>query len=317
MLKAIKFVQGAVAAKDYLPELTHFRIENNHIRGFNGVMSLSSPIDLDLQISPKAVPFIKAIQTCKDTIQLHLTPTGKLSIRSGKFKAFIDCLPELFPDIQPTGQEVHLPVGILKILKKLLPFIAEDASRPWARGILFRGQSAFATNNVVLVEHWLGGSFPIEINIPRSAVVELIRINEEPEYLQVAEDSCTFHFKGNRWLRTATCSIAWPEAVSQLLSTNLTPIKVPEGLWSAIEGIMPFTDDLGRVFMAPGIVTTNLSESEGASMEVAGLTHPACFHGKYLLLLKGIAETISFEQAPNPCPFYGKDLRGIIVGMRQ
>jgi len=316
MLKSIKFVQGAVAAKDYLPELTHFRIENNYIRGFNGVMALSSPIELDLQISPKAVPFIKAIQTCKDTIQLHLTPGGKLSIRSGKFKAFIDCLPEVFPDVQPTGQEVRLPVGILKILKKLVPFIAEDASRPWARGILFRGQSAFATNNVILIEHWLGSSFPIEINIPKSAVTEILRIGEEPEYLQVDEDSCTFHFKGKRWLRTATCSMAWPDSISSLLAQTGEQKEISPNLWTAIAEIMPFADDYGRIFLTNGSVSTTLADSEGASVEVQEIQHEACFHGKYLLLLKDAAKTISFENAPNPCPFYGDNLRGIIAGMR-
>ena len=43
MIDAVKFVQGAVAKKDYVAELTHFLIQDNRITGYNGIMGLSSP----------------------------------------------------------------------------------------------------------------------------------------------------------------------------------------------------------------------------------------------------------------------------------
>lgn len=50
MLKDLKFVQGAVAKKDLLPAMTHFRIENGHVRSFNGQMAISSPVAFDLSL---------------------------------------------------------------------------------------------------------------------------------------------------------------------------------------------------------------------------------------------------------------------------
>ena len=211
MLDALRFVQGAVAKKDFVPALTHFRVDRGTIRGYNGMLGLCCPIDLDLNVSPRAVPFIKAIQTCQDTIQLHVTPAGKLSVKSGKFKALVDCIQEDFPEVEPEGTSIELNGGLLAALKLLAPMIADDASRPWARGILFRGQSAFATNNIIIAEYWLGYHFPVEINIPRAAVVELLRIKEEPISMQIAENSATFHFSGNRWLRTQTHTTQWPD----------------------------------------------------------------------------------------------------------
>src|SRR5690606_31461165 len=107
MLDALKFVQGAVARRDFVPALTHFQIRDGYIRGFNGKIALCAPIDLDLDATPKAAPFIKAIEACRDTVELSLTPNGRLAIRSGSFKAYIDCLEgEEFPNVEPEGDEV-------------------------------------------------------------------------------------------------------------------------------------------------------------------------------------------------------------------
>jgi len=315
MLAALKFVQGSVAAKDFVPELMHFKIENGTVRGYNGMLGLCCPINLDLNISPKAVPFVKAIQTCKDPVQLHVTPAGKLAVKSGKFKAFIDCIQEPFPDTPLEGTEVPLSGSLLGVLKALAPFIAEDASRPWARGILFRGQSAFATNNICVVEHWLTSIFPIEVNIPRAAVLELIRIGEEPERIQVAENAVTFHYAGNKWLRTQTYSTEWPD-LSRILDQGSGQLPVPAGLYEAITDMIPFVEDLGGIFFKPGSVSTSRAEGVGASVDLPEVSSEGCFHFKQILLLEKIAKTIDLNAYPAPCLFMGDKVRGAIVGIR-
>ncbi len=42
MLDTLKFIQGAVARKDHVPALVHFRIAGGRIRGFNGTLSLAA-----------------------------------------------------------------------------------------------------------------------------------------------------------------------------------------------------------------------------------------------------------------------------------
>jgi hypothetical protein len=270
---------------------------------------------LDLDISPKAVPLIKAIQTCTDTIQLHLTPAGKLSVKSGSFKAFIDCINVDYPEVEPEGEIIEMNGNILKALKVLSAFIADDASRSWARGILLKGGSAFATNNICLVEYWLGYDFPLPINIPRSAIVELLRINEEPVRMQVAENSVTFHFSGNRWLRTQTYSTEWPD-LHDILDADSSQSPIPGGLWDAVESLVPFTDELGKIFIKNKMITTGQTEGEGASVELSEIQADGCFHFEQLLLLKSVAKTIDMTSYPRPCIFTGDNLRGAIIGMR-
>lgn len=315
MINSLKFVMGAVAKKDFAPELCHFHIQGGTVRGYNGMLGLCCPINLNIDVKPNAIQFVKAIQTCKDTVALHVTDKGKLAIKSGNFRAFVECIPGDFPEVVPEGREIQLDGNLLKAIKVLAPFIAEDASRQWARGILFRGRSAFATNNVVIVEYWLNYDFPVDLNIPKAAVQELIRIGEEPSSMQISDTSVTFHFSGNRWLRTQTYDLAWPN-VSAILDLPSNPIAPPEGLWQAVEDISPFVNDLGNIFFGDGKVATSCNDGEGASVEVPGIDHMGCFHFKQLALLEKVVEKIDFSTYPKPCGFIGENLRGALAGMR-
>lgn len=315
MLDSLRFVMGAVAKKDFVPSLVHFNIEGGRVRGFNGMLGLCCPIEMNLSVSPKATQFVKAIQTCKDTVQLHVTPAGRLAVKSGAFKVFVDCTEESYPMVEPEGDEIVPKGPIMAVLKRLAPFIAEDASRPWARGILLRGNSAFATNNIVVIEHWMETPFPTEINIPKAAVTELLRIGEEPTSLQVTESNATFHFSGHRWLRTQTFTTKWPD-LSKVLDVESTQTPVPDGLWEAVTDLLPFADDLGRLHLVPGVISTGHTDGTGASVELSSLEVTGCFNAQQLALLKGVVSTIALSGYPKPCLFYGDSIRGAIVGMR-
>lgn len=318
MLAPLKFVKGAVAKKDYQPALTHFRIKNGRVMGYNGVIALSSPINLDLEATPQAIPFVKAIERCNaDTTAIGLTPGGRLSLKSGKFKAFVECHDdsELLDAVEPEGQPVEFD-EFLNALRVLHPYIGTDASRPWATGILLRGQSAYATNNIILAEYWIGTSMP-EINLPAAAIDELIRIGEEPISARMGENSITFFFENDRWMRTQLLGTSWPD-INDLLNNikaNEDMLPFPEGFYEAIETLKPFVELEGRVFFRDGKMATSPHEGEGASVAIEGLHNKGAYHHKHLQSLQDRAVKIDFTTHPKPCPFEGKNLRGVILGM--
>jgi DNA polymerase III sliding clamp (beta) subunit (PCNA family) len=319
MLDALKFVRGAVAKKDYQPALTHFRISGGRVLGFNGTIALSSPIDLDIDASPEATPFAQAIERCQsETTAIHITDGGRLALKSGRFKAYIECHPdsEVLDSIRPEGEEIVAPGNVLTALETLSPFVGVDASRPWALGVLFRNHSAFATNNIIIAEYWLGEAVPQEINIPSQAIKEILRIGIEPERLTLSENNLTFHFPGDRWLRTQLLSTDWPD-VSPILDLPCNPLPFPDGFFDAVETLSPFVDQAGRVYFRGDRMTTSAEDGEGAAVELAPLPEKGAFNHKYLSSLGGIATGIDFTPYPNPCGFRGKLIRGAIMGMRE
>lgn len=317
MLPELKFVKAAVAKKDLIPALTHFRIENGTVRSFNGTIALSTPIQFDIDCTPKAEPFVRAISNCSETIKMTITPTGKLSVKSGKFRALIDCLQEETPHVEPDGDIFDIDgEALLKAFKALLPFVGEDAARPWSNGILLKGHSAYATNNVCAVEYWVGTQFPIECNVPSAAIREVVRIGEAPTHAQATQNSISFHFPGNRWIRTALFEPdKWPD-INKVLdrASNATPI--PEGFFDAIEAVRPFVEKTGRLHFVGNMISTSLDMDEGACHEVEGLDMHGMYHVDMISLLQGVATSADFNGYPAPCTFFGHMLRGVIVGLR-
>lgn len=319
MLNELRFVQGAVGKKDLIPALTHFRIENNTIRSFNGTLALCSPIPCDLQCTPKAIPFVKAIQLCKETISLNLTKNGRLSVRSGSFSSFIDCVPEEVetPHVLPEGEEyVVNGAALLEAFRIMLPLIGDDASRPWSNGLLLRGQSAFATNNVIAVEYWVGTEFPSESNIPRECIVEMLRIKEAPLRMQIVPGICiTFHYDGGRWIRASLLATNWPE-MGKLLNKQTNPKPIPSEFYEALVNLEPFSDKLGRVYIYSDNLSTGLEEGEGANYKLPGLGFEGVYQISMLKLMQSVATSADMSFYPSPCHFYGDRLRGVIIGLR-
>lgn len=334
MLDALNFVKGAVARKDLVPSLQHFRIERGFIRSFNGTLGLCSPIPCDLTCAPRATQLVQALAAIGEIdvsthdepgkrittqpVALSLNDKGRLLIRSGDFKTFVDTIdPTTFPPYEPQGKRVALGEPILPALRYLEPFIAEDASRQWACGILFDGQSAFATNNIVLQEYWLGSDFPCRVNIPAAAIRELLRIGDEPTHIQMAETRVSFHYeKTRRWLTTNLYEAAWPNA-REFLDKPSNQHDFPKGFFDAIERLIPFSDELGRCYFHGGkIATSHEPDATGTTIDLPGIPAAGCFNARQLLRLREVAKTVDFNAYPEPSLFYGGDARGLIVGIK-
>ncbi len=324
MLEALKFVIGAVAKKEFVPALTHFTIECDHttgqhcIRGYNGLLAISSPIPFDINCKPKAKQLFKAIANCTETVTLGVTPGGRLAIKSGPFRVYVDCIddPTEF-SAMPEGDT--LPIcgeRMIEALKIAFPFIGDDASRPWSNGVLFKDYSAFATNNITAVECWLGAQIYEPFCIPRAAIVEMLRINEAPHHMQVTETSITLHYSNGRWIRSQLLPKDWPDLL-KILNKPSNPVPLDTKLFEGLEVIRPFVDKMGSIhFPGDGTIKTHFEEREGASFEIEGFDHTGRYNIEMLRLLKDRALTIDWSAYPTPVLWFGDKIRGAIMGMR-
>lgn len=323
MLDALRFVASAVAKKDFVPELNHFQIKAGRVTGFNGTLALSSDIDVDLDVRPQAAALIAAIRACPGQIALHVTPAGKLAIRSDKFKAFVNCLPDDTGHfVAPEGETIELGDNFLPGIKAVAPIMGVDASRPWAMGVKLSRQSMFATNNVMLVEYWHGSDIPLDVVIPAPAINELLRVNEPPTKVQVTEHSISFWFGENRWMRSQLLvGGAWPtDRMSEILSgSNGDQLALPDGFFEAVDTLKPFLNvERSSLFLTERAMLTEAAEGVGASvdLEIPGVTEMQAYHHRQLVLLGEVAQTIDWTSYPRPCMFRGERLRGALIGQR-
>ena len=317
MLKSLKFVQGAVSKKDFVPAMTHFEIKDSNARAYNGHLTISCPIPFDIDCKPRAAPLVQAIACCSDTAALSMTAAGRLRVQSGNFKAFIECHDGETPLSEPEGEIVVIDgEKAITALKALSCFVGDDASRPWSNGILIKGQSAFATNNICLVEYWLHNIFPFEINIPLVAIKEVLRVPDVPVSIQATDKSITFHYTDGRWIKSHLLSNKWPD-LSRILNCAHNAAIVDERIFEAMDFLNKFTDDLGRIYFTDQQAKTCNQDEEGAIFDLEGFAHEGIYQIGMLKLLKGIVTKIDFSAYPNPCMFFGNRLRGAIIGIVQ
>lgn len=317
MLRELKFVQGAVSKKDLLPAMTHFRIEKGTVRSYNGTLAISSPIALDLDCCPKADEMVKAISRCQGATTVTVTPSGRLSIRSGRLGTLVPLIEGVTPHVQPDGQPFAFDgTAFLEACKLLMPFIGKDASRPWTNGMLLDEQSAYVTNNTCLVQYWMKASFPLRVNVPRAAIKEVIRVNEPPTHGQVDASSITFHYSDGRWIRSQLLSVEWPmEMINPLLEKPSNPVPLPADFWEGVELIRGLGDDANRVYMKDGALRTHAEHDQGATYDI-DLPAEGLYNMEMLRLLAGVVTSIDLTLYPNPALFFGERLRGAIIGMR-
>lgn len=316
MLKELKFVQGSVGKKDLVPAMTHFRIEGGSVRGYNGTIAICTPIPFDIDCIPKAEPLIKAIQNCEETIMLSLTPTGRLAIKSGSFKAFIECVQGETPHVLPEGEVFEVNgQELLAAFKVLAPFVGDDASRPFTNGILLDGMSAFATNNAIVVEYWIGVNFPHRVNVPRQALKEILRVNEPPVSIQCSENSITFHYSEGRWIRSQLIQNQWPD-LKPILNRKVDMRPINPAIFVGLAKIKPFTDKLGRVYFTGEGLKTHLEEGEGSTYDIDAFGLEGIYNIEMLQLLEPVVKSICWESYPDAAMFHGERIRGAIIGMK-
>lgn len=320
MLSALNFVKGAVAKdRTGIGELTHFIIENGFIKGSNGTITLCCPVNLNLSCAPKASSLIRAIGNCEGAgedgvIRIRLTPSGKLSISSGAFKAFIECLPETFHHGYPEGSRLDVDAQKLSEgLKKLAPFLDKNATKAWSRGILFKDGCLSATDNIIVAQYWVGASPETPVCIPWDCVNELSRIKEEPEWVQVHERSITFHFSGRRWLKSAVLDNGWPD-IGRILNVSSNPAPIDKNLMEYCKKLKLETDQYGSLFFGDDRVGTSDDPESGSSFDLPGVPNAALNVDRLMKVLQ-LAETMDLSSYPRPIMWFGENVRGAIAGM--
>ena len=75
-------------------------------------------------------------------------------------------------------------------------------------------------------------------------------------------------------------------------------------------------EETNCIMVKDGTICTHLDEGLGASTALSNLPEQCAFNYKYMLKLETIMDKIDLTMYPQPCIFYGENLRGAIVGMK-
>ena len=309
MLKAIKFVRGAVAKKDLVPILTSFHIYKGRIQGYNGSVCIDHPLErTDLDFTIPAAPFIRAMDICDGEPEITVLENSRVKFSKGNFNCKIACEDsELFPvaEFPEHGWGHDVPQDFIEKLKLIASFISEDASRPWSLAVKIVGTKMYATNNIVIAETELEKGFNAVV-LSSELVNELIRIGEKPISITYTDDETWFSYKNGAWIKGQTPVGEWPD-IEQLFDFDDKGLeKIPHTLGDAINKLEHFAENGLIRFTEDGIFAGHEDDAlvDGFKLD------KVCFHVTPLQLVLNVAK--SWDLKASPPRFSGDNIKGVI-----
>lgn len=320
MLDVLKLVRGSVAKGNtgaLATVLTHFYIYDGRIQGSNGRLTIDAQC-ADLNICNIVVPadkFLRAVDACDGEPTL-IVKDEKLTIKKGKFRASMSTLPEAsYPVVSNfDGTLVQIDGEIIPTLRKLLPFISTDASRPWSNTVLIWEGHAYATNNVIVLRSQI--AIASILVLPVYLIAEMVRIGKEPLSIGVAKNGVSVEYDTFK-LRGQTIMDQWPTSLIRLRDAmaNQELPEVMEDLCASLGKLKPFFPDEKVpvvVFTPEGIGTQEGVQS--AVFEVEGLPE-GMYRYESLIAVLEVATHANFAMYPKAIPFRGNGLEGLLTCM--
>lgn len=317
LLPALKFCEPA-SREVGSPNQTHIRLAGNWAVAFDGVVAMGHKIDSDIVACPHASTLIKALAKCDGATQITQLGDGRLSVQSGKFRTFVNCLTDdLLGPVAPDAPCANITPAVVNALRIVGTIPQENAQQIMLASALLRSGSAVATDGKIIMEAWHGIDLP-PVTVPKAFITVLAKIEKPAIYFGFSPNSVTFYFDDGSWIRTQVYSEKWPD-VDRILNTQCNAWPIPAGLVEGLAKISNLVSDTARVYFGPKSVRTDINIEAGASCEIEGsLPDGLCFHIDDLEELLSYSKTVDFQTGTDRmmAVFYGDNFRGMLMGVR-
>ena len=320
LLTAIEFC-SVVSEKLGAPYETHIGLRNNWAIAFNGIVAAGSPISEDITCYAHTMLLAEALSKCDDNFSLTQLDNGRLSIKSGKFKAVVPCLdPALMQTALPDPQIVGITNAFKEAVEAVGVLASENAQHILTASVLMNGPSVISTNRVMIMEFWHGLDLPPNVPLPKQFVAALAKQKKNLTGFGYSNCSATFYFDDGCWLRTQLYNDEWPD-VSSILNREANLWTIDTGFFKALDAIEPFSED-GNVYSELNLLRSHADEGVGASYECAGIPKGFVYPIKQLKIIKPFVKKIDWmasgiADSTYCLVFQGDVSRGVISGRQR
>ncbi len=316
MLEQLKLVRGAVADKAIVPLMTHFYFHDNRVQGTDNRVTIEAPLECK-ELDGYAVPadrFFKAVEACGGNPELAVK-NEYLTVSKGRFRVRMPIQGGVdFPAI-PAPTELGSEAIYLAAMKKVRQYVASDATRPFACGVLFHDGKLYATNNVAIVRTDVGYHGP-DLLLPSYCIDELLRLPFSVYSVQAHETGLYLQPAGSKvWVHTRASELKWPDPESFFTDMDDIP-EFPDGVLKLVQKLKKFVPDTKNPIIIFDGDKVRTAEGEFcAEAELCELPRSA-WRAEVLEMVLGDATHFDAGRHPDPCPFYGNGVEGKVVGVR-
>lgn len=313
-LQSLTFVSKA-QSKLGVPYQTHCVIKNGILSAFDGVITIGVACKFDFEACPHTMSLIDAIKNCASDVSITQLNNCVLSIKSGKFKASIQCHPsDNMICIAPDPKIATIDNRILDAFNAVVNIVSETAAKECLAGVLLQCNSVLATNGALVVEYWHGINLPSGLLLPKKFVKSVIDSDKNLTGFGYSPNSVTFYFEDDSFIRTNLYQSPFPQTDPIFNGCLGEPLPLPEEFFKAVSSIGKFTE-FGKVYFVEDKVSSTKTPSLGASYEVECLPNGMAFNANYIKLIENYCESAHFDTNGHTMYFFSSKVRGALKGM--
>jgi len=314
LIAALKFV--SLAQKPIgTPYQAHCTMYGNWCIAFDGVLTIGARIEENITACPKTFDLLAALQKCGDQFAITQLNEMVLSVKSGKFKATIKCVP--FSDIPKSAPDEPVTVigdEIRTAFDNLAWLAIEGATDAFCASVMLQAQSCVATNRHVLLEYWHGLDMPpgIQLLIPRASVNAIIKSDRKLTNFGFSDNSATFFFGNDGFIKTQLFKDQYPnyQAIFAQNTGNVSPL--PPDFFTGVDAVSPFSENK-FIYLRGDKIMSHKAEELGAVYELPGIPDGMSFNHEYLKAVEAHFKNTIFIE--NKKVFFSNGMvRGALMG---
>lgn len=315
LIEALKFI-GLAQQKEGAPHQTHCHISNGRIMAFNGVFATGCLIEDDLSACPHTTRLLDALGKCGEKLSITQLDSGRLSIKSDRFKAFVPCAKfDEIPVIEPDAPCADIDDRLKQGFEMVAPLLGETAQRAIYAGALLQSGSIVGTNGALLVEFWHGIDLPPGLIVPKAALQAVAKTAKKLTRFGFSPNSATFFFEDDSFIKTQLFAESYPD-YQRIFPATVNPWPLPEGFYEGVKTIQSLSDDRIAYFDAAGLIVKDSQRNQSGSFQIEGLPAGLAFNMDYLNMVESVFKRVDFEAEKGKAVFFGENARGALMGVR-
>lgn len=316
LLKKLKFV-AQIQKKDG-DYSAHCVIRNKMICASDGVFSIGTQIDEDIEACPHSHSFIAALSKCGEHVSIAVDKKG-LSVMSGKLSVKVATMPhEAMPPIEPDLQVALLNNDLKKAFEVVGVLAKEGELRLPLATLLLEPYIVTATNGYAAMQYRHGIDLPPDLVIPKKFCDMVVK---NPANLTAfgwsPKKSVTFWFDDGSFIKTQLQRGQWPN-VNSLLDGQSNALPLPDGFMESVNAVTSFSPS-NLIEFGNGVITSDTDGKTIASYEVEGLPDGKIFNGATLSAMLPNIQSADFRTWDTRMMFFGcnGDMRGALSVVRK
>jgi hypothetical protein len=317
MKNAVDWIKGALAKKDLVQQFTHYLVSDGKIRAYDGRMVASCPFPYEGEFLVPGAEFeaiLDRMPVDSPTIELK---EDFIRVKHKRFRGDIKTLPITeFPELEISAEWVEFPDDLIDIIRDLLPFISDNATKPWAMAINILNGRLYTTNNVSVAFADHPGLEGIEGLLPVWAAEFVVARREGLTHWQLHDGYAAFKWADGSWMRTQLINDETPEILVNLANdTGSSTFEITDDWRAAYDLVTGVAKE--EISLYPDLIVgkTEKSSVEHAATNIMreGIEYT---HWSVPYLNKVIQAATHWQPDlyPKPVTFSGPTIKGLIVG---